>query len=63
LGANGIHPSLIILHLHLSRLIVEDFDAIRHLSSKLNEFLVSRIFVYVVVAVFFILKLNYETVG
>jgi abortive infection bacteriophage resistance protein len=48
---------------YLSRLIVEDFDAIRHLSSKLNEVLVSRIFVYIVVAVFFILKLNYETVG
>jgi hypothetical protein len=51
---------LLILYSHLSRLIVKDLDTIRYLSGKLYEILVGRVFVYVVVAVLFVLKLDYE---
>jgi hypothetical protein len=60
LVASGTYRSLLILYSHLSRLIVKDLDATRYLSGKLYEILVGRVFVYVVVAVFFVLKLNYE---
>lgn len=49
--------------LHPPWLIIKDLDAIRHSSSELDEFLVRGIFVHVVVAVLFIVKLDYETVG
>jgi len=63
LGTSGILHSLLTLHLHLPWLVVEDFHAIRHLSSKLYKLLMGRVFVYIVVAVLFILKLDYETMG
>lgn len=63
LGPSRIHHTLLTLHLHLPWLVVEDFDTIRHLSSKLYEILMGRVSVYVVVAVLFVLKLNYETMS
>jgi len=63
LGASGILHSLLTLHLHLPWLVIEDFHAIRHLSSQLHKLLMGRVFVYVVVTVLFVLKLHYETVG
>ena len=50
-------------YLHPPWLIIKDLDAIRHSSGELDEFLVRGIFVHVVVAVLFIVKLDYETVG
>jgi hypothetical protein len=50
-------------YLHPLWLIIKDLDAIRHSSNKLDEFLVSGILVHIVVAVLFIVKLDYETVG
>ena len=50
-------------YLHPPWLIIKDLDAIRHSSGESDEFLVRGIFVHIVVAVLFIVKLDYETVG
>lgn len=49
--------------LQLSRLIVKDFDAISHLTSKLDELLMCWVLVDVVVAVLLILEFNNESMG
>jgi len=58
-----IEPPSFLPLLHLPHFIVKHFSSTRYLSREFDKVLVGRVFVYVVVAVFFILKLDNESVG